>query len=113
MDWGELQQFWSIPTSWSVLPIIQGVNNLTQIIETPAGSYILRIYRSDRSLDQIRYELGVLKSLRELSRAFSVLIEGHSFGLAWTTHARPNPALGSNEAASMAKAWRSAGAVQD
>jgi homoserine kinase type II len=72
MNGDELQQFWHIPGPYSILPISQGVNNLTQIVETPAGSYILRSYRADRSLEQIRYELSVLKSLRERPLPFQV-----------------------------------------
>jgi len=72
MNWDELQELWSIPKPWSVLPVTQGVNNLTQVIETPAGSYILRAYRSDRSLEQIRYELGVLRSLQARTLSFQV-----------------------------------------
>lgn len=72
MNGDELRQFWSIPEPLSILPITQGVNNLTQIIETPAGSYILRSYRADRALEQIRYELGVLKRLQERQLPFQV-----------------------------------------
>lgn len=35
MNWDELRQLWSIPGPWSVIPITQGVNNLTQVVETP------------------------------------------------------------------------------
>jgi len=72
MNWDELQALWSIPGPWSVRSIAQGVNNLTQVIETPQGSYILRSYRSDRSLEQIRYELNVLTSLQEKRLPFQV-----------------------------------------
>jgi homoserine kinase type II len=72
MNGDELRQFWSIPEPLSILPITQGVNNLTQIVETPAGSYILRSYRADRALEQIRYELGVLKRLHETALPFQV-----------------------------------------
>jgi len=72
MNWDGLQQHWSIPGPWSVRSITQGVNNLTQVIETPQGSYILRSYRRDRSLERIRYELGVLKSLQERNLPFQV-----------------------------------------
>lgn len=68
----ELQESWPIPGRWSVFPIAQGVNNLTQVIETPSGSYVLRAYRGDRSLQQIRYELQVLSSLREKKLPFQV-----------------------------------------
>jgi Ser/Thr protein kinase RdoA (MazF antagonist) len=72
MIWNELQELWPIPEPWSVRPIAQGVNNLTQVIDSPAGSYVLRAYRADRSLRQIRYELQVLSSLQEKSLPFQV-----------------------------------------
>ncbi|RPJ26841.1 MAG: hypothetical protein EHM33_10115 [Chloroflexi bacterium] len=74
MNGDELRQFWSIPEPLSFLPITQGVNNLTQVIETPAGSYILRSYRADRALEQIRYELGVLKRFQGRILPFQVPI---------------------------------------
>jgi homoserine kinase type II len=72
MNGDELRQFWPIPEPWSILPITQGVNNLTQVIQTPSGSYILRAYRRDRPLERIRYELHVLKSLRGKAVPFQV-----------------------------------------
>ncbi len=72
MNRDELRNFWPIPEPWSITPIPQGVNNLTQVIETPAVSYILRSYRRDRSLEQIRYELSVLKSLQGRNLPFQV-----------------------------------------
>jgi len=72
MNGDELRQFWSIPEPLSILPITQGVNNLTRVIETPAGSYILRSYRADRALEQIKYELGVLEHLQATPLPFQV-----------------------------------------
>jgi len=72
MNWDGLREYWSIPGPWSVLPISQGVTNLTKAIETPAGSYILRAYRGDRAVQQIRYELGVLRTLQEKTLPFQV-----------------------------------------
>jgi homoserine kinase type II len=74
MNGDELRQFWSIPEPLSFLPITQGVNNLTQVIETPVGSYVLRAYRADRSLEQVRYELGVLKRFQGRILPFQVPI---------------------------------------
>ncbi len=72
MNGDELRQFWPIPEPWSILPTAQGVNNFTQVIETPTGSYILRAYRSDRPLERIRYELNVLNSLQARDLPFQV-----------------------------------------
>ncbi len=44
----ELQKEWPIQEPWLLRPLTNGVNNLTQVLETSIGSYILRSYRSDR-----------------------------------------------------------------
>lgn len=72
MNLDELRQEWPIPERWSLRPITNGINNLTQILETSAGSYILRTYGSDRSLDHIRYELNVLRILQQKNLPFQV-----------------------------------------
>jgi homoserine kinase type II len=72
MNWDELKQLWSIPEPWSVRPIAQGENNLTQIIETSSGNYVLRSYRNDRSLEHIRYETSVLTHLQKKVLPFQV-----------------------------------------
>lgn len=72
MNWNELQDAWSIPAPRLRRALTQGINNLTQVIETPAGNYILRTYPSDRSLEHIRYELGVLRILQQKDLPFHV-----------------------------------------
>ncbi len=72
MNLKELQQVWSIPGPWSSRAIEQGANNRTQEIETPAGIFILRRYPDDRSLEHIRFELGVLRRLQESGLPFQV-----------------------------------------
>ena len=72
MNLGKLRQEWPIPEPWSVRSITTGINNLTQTIETPAGVYILRTYRSDRSLAQIRYELNLLSILQQKNLPFQI-----------------------------------------
>ena len=72
MNWNELEQLWSISELWSVRPVAQGENNLTQIIETSSGNYVLRSYRNDRSLERIRYETSVLTHLQQKVLPFQV-----------------------------------------
>ena len=72
MNWEELQEIWPLPGPWSLRPIVQGINNLTQIIETPAGNYILRIYDSGRPLEHIGYELSLLGELQKVSLPFRI-----------------------------------------
>ena len=72
MNIDKLQQTWLIPKPWRLHPIAQGVNNQTQVVETPTGRFILRAYGSDRSLEHIRYELEVLRVLQGKILPFQV-----------------------------------------
>lgn len=47
-------------------------NNLTQVLETSSGKYLLRAYPSDRSLGHIRYELTTLTSLQKKNLPFRI-----------------------------------------
>jgi homoserine kinase type II len=72
MNWEELQDIWHLPEPWSLRPVLQGINNLTQIVETPAGNYILRTYDADRHLEHIGYELSLLSALQRTSLPFRI-----------------------------------------
>jgi homoserine kinase type II len=72
MDWNELREFWQIPKPSSVRTIAQGINNLTQVLETSSGTYILRTYDSDRSAEHIKYEISVLRALQAKDLSFRV-----------------------------------------
>ena len=72
MDWDELQEEWPILEPQSIRLITNGINNLTQVIETTSGNYVLRTYGGDRSLEHIRYELSVLKALRQKDLPFEI-----------------------------------------
>jgi Putative homoserine kinase type II (protein kinase fold) len=72
MNLEELRQAWPIPEPWSLSPLTSGINNLTQVLETSTGSYILRTYRRDRSLEKIRYELRILRVLQQKNLTFQI-----------------------------------------
>ena len=72
MNWNELKGMWPISEPWSIRPITQGINNLTHLVNTSTGNYILRTYPSDRSLDSIRYELNVLGILQQKHLPFQI-----------------------------------------
>ena len=72
MNWDELQEIWALPGPGSLRPSSQGINNLTQIVETAAGSYILRTYDADRPLEHIGYELIVLRELQQKNLPFHI-----------------------------------------
>ena len=72
MNWDELQEIWALPAPGSIRPTSQGINNLTQIVETPAANYILRTYDTDRHLEHIGYELNVLRELQRMNLPFRI-----------------------------------------
>ena len=72
MNWDEFREIWPIPGPWSMRPIIQGINNLTQIIDSPSGRYILRTYDPDRPLERVRYELTILSYLQQKNLPFHI-----------------------------------------
>lgn len=71
MDLSPLFALWPIPQPWTLRTLDGGINNLTQWVETPGGTYILRCYRNVR-LPQIQYELDVLRALQQQSLSFAV-----------------------------------------
>jgi homoserine kinase type II len=98
MNWAVVQQLWSIPEPWSIRSITQGDNNLTRVIETPSGSYIARAYRSDRQLEQIKYEHCVLINLKQKLLPFQIpipvpTISGELFAIISDTIVTLSPCL--------------------
>lgn len=72
MNLNELRQEWPIQEPWSLRPLTSGINNLTQVLETSTGRYVLRTYGSDRSLEHIRYELQMLSVLQQKNLPFQI-----------------------------------------
>jgi homoserine kinase type II len=72
MNWDELREIWPMPGPWSMHPITEGINNLTKIVDTPSGRYILRTYDADRPLERIRYELSILMNLQQKNLPFRI-----------------------------------------
>ena len=72
MNWDDLQEIWALPGAGSFRPTVQGINNLTQIVETMRGNFILRTYDADRPLEQIGYELSVLSRLQQRKLPFRI-----------------------------------------
>ncbi len=72
MNWDEVRREWPILEPQSIRLITNGINNLTQLIETMSGNYVLRTYGGDRSLEHIRYELSVLTALRQKDLPFEI-----------------------------------------
>jgi homoserine kinase type II len=72
MNLDELRKEWPIPEPCSLRLVTNGINNATQVLETSAGSYILRTYGQDRSVEHIRYELSVLRLLQAKNLPFQI-----------------------------------------
>ena len=72
MNWDEVRREWPFLEPQSVRLITNGINNLTQLIETTSGNYVVRTYGRDRSLEHIRYELSVLTALRQKNLPFEI-----------------------------------------
>lgn len=69
MNWSAC---WPLPEPWTLRPQSGGINNQTHFVDTPAGAYILRIYRRDAVLTRVQYELAVLHALQSESLSFGV-----------------------------------------
>lgn len=63
---------WPIAAPWNIRPQSGGINNDTRFVETPSGTYILRVYGATRDLAKIRYELAVMAELRRQPLSFAV-----------------------------------------
>jgi homoserine kinase type II len=72
MNVDELRKEWHLQEPWSLGPLTNGINNLTQVLETSTGTYVLRSYGSDRSLAHIQYELGILSALQQKILPFQI-----------------------------------------
>jgi homoserine kinase type II len=72
VDLAALQAAWSLPGPWQAQPLAHGTNNAVQRLETPAGSYVLRVYSNHADLERVRFEHGVLTRLRAADLPFAV-----------------------------------------
>lgn len=52
--------------------LANGTNNEMQWVETPGGSYVLRVYRNHADLARLRFEHDVLRQLQAASLPFAV-----------------------------------------
>jgi hypothetical protein len=68
----DLTQIWNIPTPISLVATTFGVNNLTRIVETEGGSYVLRVYKPGTDLTKVQFELEVLRGLARQELSFAV-----------------------------------------
>lgn len=67
-----LQDAWPVPGPWTLTPAPTGINNLTRLVETPAGAYVLRLYRPSADPRKVSFEVQVLEALGEARLPFAV-----------------------------------------
>jgi homoserine kinase type II len=72
MDLSSLQQAWALPGPWHLAPLAYGTNNLVQRVQTPAGSYVLRVYRNHADLSPLRFEAAILTRLQGAGLPYAV-----------------------------------------
>jgi homoserine kinase type II len=67
-----LVQAWAPPGPLRFSPLAHGTNNVVQRVETPAGSYVLRVYSNRADLDRLSFEHAILARLAALELPFAV-----------------------------------------
>src|SRR5579875_3021713 len=63
---------WPLPLPRTLRPAEAGTNNLSRFVDTPAGSYFLRIYQNTADPARIRYEHALLLRLQQAALPFAV-----------------------------------------
>jgi len=63
---------WPVPGPRTLRPTHVGANNLSHVVQTPAASYVLRIYQNTNDLTRIRYEHNLLLRLQRTGLSFAV-----------------------------------------
>ena len=63
---------WSLPEPYRVRPLAHGTNNAVRLVETPAGSYVLRVYGNHADAGRLRFEHAVLARLQAADLPFGL-----------------------------------------
>jgi homoserine kinase type II len=63
---------WNLPAPLSLRPLAEGTNNSVELVETGAGSYVLRLYRNHTDPARLRFECAVLAGLEASGLPFAV-----------------------------------------
>jgi homoserine kinase type II len=72
VDLALLQRDWGIEGPWRAEPLTRGTNNLVLHVETPTGSYVLRVYRNTTDAARLRFERAVLAQLTATRLPFAL-----------------------------------------
>ena len=62
---------WSLPEPWTLAPASTGLNNTTLFVETPTGTYVLRLYELADPAG-VRFEHGLLAELAAAHLPFTL-----------------------------------------
>jgi Ser/Thr protein kinase RdoA (MazF antagonist) len=63
---------WSLPAPLTFRPVRRGINNLTQFVDTPGDSYVLRIYQNTREVARGQCEHAILLAVHRQALSFGV-----------------------------------------
>ncbi|HEY7834723.1 MAG TPA: phosphotransferase [Ktedonobacterales bacterium] len=72
MDVLMLQQTWDVPGPWVVSALALGTNNMVRRVETPGGSYVLRVYSNHVEPGRLRFERAILAQLAAMALPFAL-----------------------------------------
>ncbi len=67
-----LNSAWGLPSPFQIRTLANGTNNQMQRVETPGGSYVLRVYRNHADLARLRFEHDILRQLNISALPFAV-----------------------------------------
>lgn len=71
MDLHPLPGAWGLPAPWTLTPA-GGLNNTSAYVGTPAGDYVLRVYRNTADAERVGYEHALLRALQGAGLPFAV-----------------------------------------
>src|SRR5207302_10004489 len=63
---------WDLSAPIALRPAASGLNNRTYRVETPGGSYVLKVHQNTRDAERVRYEHAILLGLAAQPLSFRV-----------------------------------------
>jgi homoserine kinase type II len=72
MNFTAVQSAWALAGTMQLSPLTHGTNNAVWRVRTPAGDYVLRVYRNHGELARLRFEHAVLLQLQAAGLPFAV-----------------------------------------
>lgn len=72
LDLVALQDVWPVPGPWQLHALTRGTNNDVLLVDTPAGSYVMRVYGNHADVERLRFEHSMLTRLQGELLPFAV-----------------------------------------